>query len=1474
MAVLLLVGIAFNSQNPLIASQTDQNTTDTSVSSNETGSQAEGVTVQEAASSESGTDTVSAESAAETPAASPLSLNFENDDVTVTVTAASEGIIPEGSTLKVVPIVSDSAETQDQYNETAAKVEEKAAQSESSVAGFLAYDITFVDAAGNEVEPNGEVSVVMDYKQAAAPDNADEASLQDSSVNVLHLEEDNSGNVQNVVDLSESSQLQEVSIAEGQKVEKTSFTATSFSTFVIYWTYRSDRNPKSITIHYVNSTDGSELTGSTMNADTGEVEGTTIDLSNYKFKFDGYAFEAAHINSYTGTTVSSIVYQDGKIRYVPVSGSTARWNADTYNIYMTYTAVTPAGGGSESSSLGAPAHNKYVKQNTLGSDYTLTLDVTGARGEKTGVDVLLVVDKSSSMKTGNRMSNLIKAADSAVDSLLIEGSVNRVAAVSFSSYYYQSVDIDTGWADYSDKTSLLNTINALQADGNGTNWALAMNKAETELSQDTSANKKVVIFLSDGEPNRYMISSTSEGYATESNSIGYAASAVVGSSHLKDATIYSVNLTDDENINNGMVTFANTLKNKSIDAIAVNGADIGTTMTNIIDAITTPAYTNVTITDTLSEYAELLTDRQYTVTKTDSEGNVTTLADTEYKITESADQKTITVSILNGGELEAGVKYSVSFHVKPTQTAIDYYTENLSYPDTGDDLTDALGNTTSSGQPGFYSNTAATVTYQENDGIEKSDTYKMPVIQINPGTIHIPEVPNPINGSITKTMGTVNNGLYPITLQVKTRLEETSTKADVDVILVIDTSYSMNDSAGNGSTETRLSDTKAAAKAFVANFVGSTVSTIHKVGIVTFGNSASILKYPDKSYYSGDPAAINTKIDGITSSYGTGTNTSQGLTDAKTLAGYSTNKKYVILLTDGVPTLHTTDYPKSDGGGQYSTTEDFNDAVDAAYSLKDSVDGIYTIGLLAGMSDDAKELDTARTLLASTNTTHQNPGYPNTYKLKSGYDSRDAIDERWDTSTTFNYSKGYFEITDSTQTGTELTDIWTELALIINKQTSGSTGDGWTVTDKMESFTDFEALEGATIGDYTLTLSADKKSLTTTIESQTVTVATYDPYTKVLTWNLNAALASKSIHYNHGCDYTYTLTYYVDFANSGTTEFRATNEYTKVTTTSDGKVLYPATMPFFVNVVGTKVKTGTDTGLAGAKFNVYKNEACTELLAENVTSDANGQFAFQAGQTDFTKTDETYSMTVYIKETAAPDGYNTDSATHTVTINVSNVTYNSQGYPSGTAAIAYTSQGTNDLLSLTGNSLVLHYNNDAKQIWGIVKRSANDHTKYLSKAEFELYLVTNGTAAATPSYKGTSGANGLISSWTNLTATPSTTVASSEIPYGTYILKETAAPSGYTVSSSEWTITISAAGVTAVSGSSTIAAIDKTSQTSITGTDANGTYFYFDDSKIYTLPDAGGIGTYLFTISGVAILMTALLLFILNKRKEDRKLSN
>lgn len=162
-------------------------------------------------------------------------LTYDDDQVTVTVSAAEEGIIPANAELKVVPITAEDKNTENQYKEVEQKLQEKAKEDEYDIAGFLAYDITFVDKDGNETEPGGEVKVSIDYKEAAIPEAISEEDAANAEVTVLHLEEDEKGEVKEVVDMAQDEKVDVLATTEENKVEKVEVRTESFSTFTITW---------------------------------------------------------------------------------------------------------------------------------------------------------------------------------------------------------------------------------------------------------------------------------------------------------------------------------------------------------------------------------------------------------------------------------------------------------------------------------------------------------------------------------------------------------------------------------------------------------------------------------------------------------------------------------------------------------------------------------------------------------------------------------------------------------------------------------------------------------------------------------------------------------------------------------------------------------------------------------------------------------------------------------------------------------------------------------------------------------------------------------------------------------------------------------------------------------------------------------------------------------------------------------------
>lgn len=233
-------------------------------------------------------------------------LNYEDDQVAVSVTAEEAGVIPEGAELRVLPITSEDAETKTQYEEVERKIQEKVAEEEKEVAGFLAYDITFTDKDGNKMEPNGKVKVSMNYKKAELPQEVEEKKATDAEVTVLHLEEDENGEVKQVVDMGaeQKANVDTLITTEGTKVQNVAVETESFSVFTITWTY-SGQSKFKITVEYVNAS-GKEITvkNPATNITIGNNE--TIDLEQYWRDADGYSKGKITVDSVDGTEITGL----------------------------------------------------------------------------------------------------------------------------------------------------------------------------------------------------------------------------------------------------------------------------------------------------------------------------------------------------------------------------------------------------------------------------------------------------------------------------------------------------------------------------------------------------------------------------------------------------------------------------------------------------------------------------------------------------------------------------------------------------------------------------------------------------------------------------------------------------------------------------------------------------------------------------------------------------------------------------------------------------------------------------------------------------------------------------------------------------------------------------------------------------------------------------------------------------------------
>lgn len=229
-----------------------------------------------------------------------VSYSQEVGNVVVTATAA-KGVIPEGAQFVVTPIEKGS----DQYADIEKQLHEGAENESYTVAGFLAYDISFLNDDGTKIEPqNGSVRVSIAYKEAEIPEDVAETDTAQENMNVslVHFVEDANGNVTEVVNMSNDGQA-EVSTTDNGEIESANFETESFSTFSVVWLADDFTSVQTTSSYEKESTVDSAASGITINMfnyDTpGINEGHALKFSN------GSNGGSEDYNRYRGSTVLS-----------------------------------------------------------------------------------------------------------------------------------------------------------------------------------------------------------------------------------------------------------------------------------------------------------------------------------------------------------------------------------------------------------------------------------------------------------------------------------------------------------------------------------------------------------------------------------------------------------------------------------------------------------------------------------------------------------------------------------------------------------------------------------------------------------------------------------------------------------------------------------------------------------------------------------------------------------------------------------------------------------------------------------------------------------------------------------------------------------------------------------------------------------------------------------------------------------------
>lgn len=424
-----------------------------------------------------------------------------------------------------------------------------------------------------------------------------------------------------------------------------------------------------------------------------------------------------------------------------------------------------------------PSNNKSIVKTdgVNGDEYTLYLTASGDSTSSTvttatPADIVLVMDKSGSMKEDNRDTNARNAVETLANKLLTDKNSKlptdqqvQMAVVTFS----------TNAAIKQNFTTDVSRINSV-VEGNpegGTNWEAALKQAND--LQGRPGVKKHIIFLSDGDPT-YRISdypigcggwgnrcnpddswqTTPKGVhgAGSSDRKGYNYAAALAEANRRgDAALYVVKTSTDAKKMDDFAAQADAVDGKEFDG--TNPENLTKAFDQIYSTITSSAKIKVfSITDTLSQWVDPVdfsdaangTDITQHVTVKNGSTKLTSGYTATYSV-DSSGHRTVTVTF-NGTDGTDGIVaektdvIDVSFKVKPSDAAYADYAENKRYPDTGDvDTGDA-----SAGQNGYHSNADAKLNYcvlTEVNGAtscERTEAeYPHPVVQVKLGKINI-----------------------------------------------------------------------------------------------------------------------------------------------------------------------------------------------------------------------------------------------------------------------------------------------------------------------------------------------------------------------------------------------------------------------------------------------------------------------------------------------------------------------------------------------------------------------------------------------------------------------------------------------------------------------------------------------------------------------------------------------------------------
>lgn len=450
-----------------------------------------------------------------------------------------------------------------------------------------------------------------------------------------------------------------------------------------------------------------------------------------------------------------------------------------------------------------PANSKSIAkiEGGDGDQYALHLTASGDSSSSTvttvvPADIVLVLDKSGSMKNSNRDTNAKNAATALASKLLTAANAALPAEQQVQMAVVTFIDRARTTSQFTTSPGAIGTAVSAWPNG-GTNWEDAL-KTANDLSSGRSGVQKHIVFLSDGNPTFritsysgcFKWSGSGQGweshpeYGTQAeceannkwldqsyqwktdpdgsdgnihgegddDSYGYNYAAALSEANERgNAALYVVKVSADANKMSDLAKEANAVTGKEYDGTSAD--NLTKAFEQIYNTITTTAKIRAySITDTLSQWVDPVdfadvangTDITQYVTVTNN-GTTVSGYTAVYNVDDNGNRTiTVTFNNRNGMIVDKNETIDVSFKVKPSDAAYADYASKQQYPDTGEANT---GNE-SAGKQGYFSNAGAHLNYcvvtsvndQESECTQQTLDYAKPVVQVRLGQITINKV--------------------------------------------------------------------------------------------------------------------------------------------------------------------------------------------------------------------------------------------------------------------------------------------------------------------------------------------------------------------------------------------------------------------------------------------------------------------------------------------------------------------------------------------------------------------------------------------------------------------------------------------------------------------------------------------------------------------------------------------------------------